>query len=482
LTRREFFGAAAACGGLASCLSVPPPDRAGPPNVVLLMADDLGWGDVGFNGNQVVRTPNLDRLSQEGIRFDRFYASSPVCSPTRGSCLTGRHPYRYGIHFAMDGHLPDRELTLAEMLQHQGYRTGHFGKWHLGTLDLSGKEVGRWGGWAGEHAAENFSPPWQNGFDTCFSTESKVPTWDPMITPAREHGGVSQALAPGEPYGTYYWTGPGEVATENLDGDDSRVIMDRAVAFIEEAIEQKRPFFAVIWFHTPHLPIVAGEKYQAMYPDLPGLGPHYFGAITAMDEQIGRLRAGLRAMGVDRKTMLWFASDNGPEGPEQNETRNGSAGAFRGRKRSLYEGGVRVPAFVVWPEKIPLPVATSLPASTLDYVPTVADALGVPLAGEIDGVSLMPLIEGGRMSARNKPIGFETPGQVALSDDRWKIVSKTDEDGAPLGFELYDLVADPGETTDRAVAQPEIVAAMAERLAGWRASCAASVSADRLAP
>jgi arylsulfatase A-like enzyme len=230
----------------------------------------------------------------------------------------------------------------------------------------------------------------------------------------------------------------------------------------------------VIWFHTPHLPIVAGEEYRAMYKNLPGLGPDYFGAITAMDEQIGRLHAALRVLGVDRKTMLWFASDNGPEGPEQSDERNGSAGPFRGRKRSLYEGGVRVPAFLVWPEKVPLPVATDIPASTLDYAPTTAEALGVPLAGEIDGVSLMPLIEGGRMAGRNKAIGFETPGHVALSDDRWKIVSKTDDDGNPMGFELYDLLADPGETTDLAAQEPSVVESMAERLAAWRASCAAS--------
>jgi arylsulfatase A-like enzyme len=171
--------------------------------------------------------------------------------------------------------------------------------------------------------------------------------------------------------------------------------------------------------------------------------------------------------------MLWFTSDNGPEGLGQNETRNGSAGPFRGRKRSLYEGGVRVPGLLVWPERVPLPVQTRIPASTLDYMPTIADALGVPLEGEIDGVSLMPLIDGGRMGERGKPIGFETPGQVALSDDRWKIISKTDDDEEPLGFELYDLLEDPGETTDRAKEHREIVERMAGELAAWRASCRA---------
>ena len=480
MTRRGFLTAAGAAGvaGLAGCLAVPPPTPEGPPNIILMMADDLGWGDVAYNGNETVHTPYLDALSREGIRFDRFYASSPVCSPTRGSCLTGRHPYRYGIRFAMDGHLPAEEVTLAELLQRHGYLTGHFGKWHLGTLDASGKERGRWGGWEGEAGLAAYSPPWENGFDVCFSTESKVPTWNPGVTPPREHGGVSDELTPGEPYGTYYWTGPGQTAADNLDGDDSRVIMDRVLPFLKQAVDAARPFLAVIWFHTPHLPIVSGEPYLRRYRKLPGLAPHYFGAITAMDEQVGRLRAALSGLGADRKTMLWFASDNGPEGARQSPDRNGSAGPFRGRKRSLYEGGVRVPGLLVWPEKVPLPVATRIPASTLDYFPTIADALGVPVtSGPMDGVSLMPLIEGGRMAHRGKPIGFETPGQIAMSDDRWKIIAKTDAAGAAGTFELYDLLSDPGEAHDLAAREPAIVARMAAQLEAWRVERSAARAA-----
>ena len=476
MNRRQF---AALLGG-AGAACAPAPEINARPNIVLVMADDLGWGDVAYNGNPVVHTPHLDQASQEGIRFDRFYASSPVCSPTRGSCLTGRHPYRYGIHFAMDGHLRRDEITLAEALKPLGYRTGHFGKWHLGTLDRTGKEQGRWGGWAGEEGEENYLPPWEAGFDVCFSTESKVPTWNPMVTPAREHGGVSAELTPGEPYGTYYWTGEGEVATDNLEGDDSRVIMDRATAFIEESVRAGEPFLAVVWFHTPHLPIVAGPEYAARYADEPGLGPHYFGAIAAMDEQVGRLRSRLRGLDADRDTMLWFASDNGPEGPAQSAERNGSAGPFRGRKRSLYEGGVRVPAWLVWPERVPLPVATRLPCSTLDYYPTILDALGYRAEGQpepVDGVSLLPLIDGGRMAERPRPIGFETPGQIALSDNRYKLFAKTDKAGKPLQWELYDLLEDPAETHNLASQEPVRVAAMAALLADWRESCRRDESA-----
>ena len=189
-----------------------PPGR---PNVILVMTDDQGWGDTGYNGHPTLKTPHLDRMAGQGLRFDRFYSGAPVCSPTRGSCLTGRHPYRYGITFANAGHLKKEEITLAEALKVLGYTTGHFGKWHLGTLTTQVRESNR----GGPGSERIYSPPWENGFDTCFSTEAKVPTWDPMKAPGA-----------GRPYGTHYWTGPGKRETENLDGDDSRVIMDRAEA------------------------------------------------------------------------------------------------------------------------------------------------------------------------------------------------------------------------------------------------------------
>ena len=137
------------------------------PNIVLIMCDDLGWGDVGFNGNKVIRTPHLDAMAKGGMKFNRFYAAAPVCSPTRGSCITGRHPFRYGIPFANSGHMKPEELTLAELLKKQGYTTGHFGKWHLGTLTKTVKDANR----GGPRGAKNYSPPQVNGFDACF-TES----------------------------------------------------------------------------------------------------------------------------------------------------------------------------------------------------------------------------------------------------------------------------------------------------------------------
>jgi len=210
--------------------------KANKPNIILCMADDMGWGDPGFNGNSIIKTPNLDAMAEAGLKFTRFYSGAPVCSPTRGSCLTGRHPYRYGIFGANSGHMLKEEITLAEALVTQGYTTGHFGKWHLGTLTTTEKDSNR----GGPKGAQHYSPPWENGFDVCFSTEAKVPTWNPMISPGSD-----------KPYGTYYWNQDGTKVTENLEGDDSRVIMDRAVPFIRNAADKSKPFFtaALLWMY-----------------------------------------------------------------------------------------------------------------------------------------------------------------------------------------------------------------------------------------
>ena len=443
--------------GLVSTVAAAAPD-AERPNVILLMADDLGWGDTGYNGHAVLKTPNLDRMAGEGIRFDRFYSGAPVCSPTRGSCLTGRHPYRYGIFFANTGHVRKQEITLAEALKTQGYATGHFGKWHLGTLlpDYSGKGPRR-------NPAKNYATPGMNGFDEWFSTEYAVATWDPYEE-ANAHGKFDVR--------NLYWHN-GKNVTEGPSGCDSRIIMDKALPLVRGAAEKKRPFLAVIWFHAPHAPVVAGPEYRKMYADRTENEQHYFGCITAMDEQIGRLRKELDALGVAENTMLWFCSDNGPEGPAKKRGRHqGSAGPLRGRKRSLYEGGVRVPGLLVWPARIKGPRVVKTPCSTSDYFPTVLDCLGFTMKGQpepIDGVSLMPLIDG-RMTERPRPIGFESSRQVSLTDNRYKIYS-----GKGKEFELYDLLEDPGEQKDLAAQKPEIVERMRATLDAWRASCKGSL-------
>ncbi len=431
---------------MGACTRDPSEQR---PNVILCMTDDQGWGDTGYNGHPVLRTPNLDQMAMDGLRFDRFYSGAPVCSPTRGSCITGRHPYRYGIHFANDGQMKKEEITLAEVLKNEGYLTGHFGKWHLGTLTTKIKDSNR--GNPGDSTF--YSPPWKNGFDECFSTEAKVPTY-------WKKGDYTS-------YGTYYWTGPEQMVPGNeVDGDDSRLIMDRALSFIEKASKTQSPFLAVIWFHTPHLPVVSAPPYTDGYSE----HMDYYGCITAMDQQMGRLRTELKNLGVADNTMLWFCSDNGPEG---DDSAAGRTKGLRGRKRSLYEGGIRVPGLLVWPRVIKEKQIVTMPCSTSDYFPTILDVLEYRLQEDqvrpYDGISLLPFIRE-KKSERPKPIAFESKDQISLIDNRYKIYS----DNRGESYQLYDLVADQGESTDIADQHPDIVEGMTTTLETWRQSCKGS--------
>ncbi len=427
------------------------------------MADDMGWGDPGFNGNTIIKAPNLDAMAKAGMKFTRFYSGAPVCSPTRGSCLTGRHPYRYGIFSANVGHIRRKEITLAEALKTQGYTTGHFGKWHLGTLlpDYSGKGPRR-------KPKENYMTPAMSGFDEWFSTEYAVATWDPY-NPALFHGKKKEYDVR-----ALYWHN-GKNITERLKGDDSRIIIDRAAPFIHKAAKNKKPFLAVIWFHAPHAPVVAGPEYKKMYSQYSEDEQHYYGCITALDEQIGRLRNLLRELGIADNTMFWFCSDNGPEGKDGKHGRHrGSAGPFRGRKRSLFEGGVRVPAMLEWPARIKARQVTDIPCSTSDYFPTVLDVLGFKMKGQpepIDGVSLLPLING-KMTKRPVPIGFESANQISLTDNRYKIYSSN----KGKTYALFDLLEDPGETKDLAAEKPQIMQSMKATLVKWRKSCQNSLA------
>jgi choline-sulfatase len=437
-----------------------------PSNVILVMCDDLGWGDVGYNGSEVIKTPALDQIAQEGVRFDRFYSASAVCSPTRASCLTGRNPYRTGVFHANQGILRPEELTIAEVLKENGYTTGHFGKWHLGTLTTEEPDANR----GGANRPELFNPPNRHGYDQFFVTESKVPTWDPMKKPGTftkpaTLGFGWNALKEGEPfvaYGTAYWDNTGRV-TENLDGCDSRVIMDRAVPFIQKAAKTETPFLAVIWFHAPHLPVVAGPEYAEMYKDQPFRMQQYAGCVTAIDDQMKRLRNELQTLGIEDNTMVWFTSDNGPEG--QNI---GSAGEFRGRKRSFYEGGIRVPGLLLWKNKVQSKVIDT-PVVTSDYMPTILDALNIALPenhNRLDGVSILPLLEGKPLK-RETPIGFAYPGQIAYTGERYKLYRR--EQGGTA--ELYDIVNDPHEERDIAGEHPEKVQSLLAEYQSWYQSC-----------
>lgn len=431
------------------------------------MTDDQGWFDIGFNGNKEIMTPNLDSMAAKGIILDRFYAASAVCSPTRASLLTGRNPLRMNIPYANEGHLKTEEITIPEFLKKEGYSTGHFGKWHLGTLTKTVLDANRGGK---PQFEKDYSIPSQHGYDEYFCTESKVPTYDPLIQPVNFKKGESlrygwRAVEKGEEsdsYGTAYWNKENQSETLNLEGDDASVIMDRVVTFIENANQSEKPFFSTIWFHTPHLPVVSDKVYRDMYKDLDLEKQLYYGSITAMDEQMGRLWNKLEEMGIADNTLIFFCSDNGPE-----RDTPGSAGIFRERKRSLYEGGVRVPAFVVWKNHLKGGQRIDFPMSTSDYLPTIVDLLGIkyPDTRPIDGISVLDVLKGSEIH-RTKAIGFICRPQISWVTHQYKLI--TDENLSK--FELYDLLKDKSEKNDIIGEFPEIAEKLKSDLRAWHAS------------
>lgn len=427
-----------------------------PPNVIMIMSDDQGWGDVGFNGHPDLKTPNLDAMAANGIIFERFYAASPLCSPTRASCLTGRVPFRTGILAAHTAGMRVGEITIAEALQEQGYRTGFFGKWHIGWVypdDLGSRGF--------------YSPPWHHGFEEVFATTSAVPTWDPTITP---EGWNSWGNKEGEPWkdGTAY-VHNGKTVTENLEGDDSRIIMDRVIPFIEE--QKDGPFFATVWFHAPHEPVVAGPEYRAMYAEFTDAQQHYYGCITAMDEQIGRLRDKLRELGIEKNTVVFFCSDNGPARP-QVRAGAATAGPFKGTKHTMYEGGLLVPACAEWPGTIEPGQTTDQRCGTVDFFPTVANIAGYAFSNSddrpIDGADLMPVTRGETIDRPNELFfGYRRSvrginGMALIAGD-YKIVRESEEENPRT--RLYNISIDPFEENDLAEQELEKLMQMLELMA-----------------
>ncbi len=441
------------------------------PNILLIMSDDLGWYDTGFNGNREIKTPNMDLLASQGVVFDRFYSASAVCSPTRASSITGRNPLRMNIPYANRGHLRIEEITLPEILKEIGYTTGHYGKWHLGTLTQNVTDANRGGR---EEFDQEYSIPTQHGYDEYFCTESKVPTYDPMVFPKNFMDGESKRFGwrsvsikdSTENYATAYWVGRNQRESNNLQGDDSRVIMDRVIPFIENAVNSNKPFFSTVWFHTPHLPVVSDSLHRSFYRGMDLQEQIYFGTITAMDEQIGRLWDKINEVGAAENTLIFFCSDNGPEVQTP-----GSAGVFRERKRSLYEGGVRVPAFAIWKNNFDMGKRIDFPAVTSDYLPTILDILKFEYPDErpIDGVSLVPALEG-RESSRDEPIGFICDPKISWVTDRYKLIADSDDEN----YELYDLLKDKSETHNILASNPEIAEKIKGDLSEWLHSVEAS--------
>ena len=438
------------------------------------MADDQGWGDMAYNGHPVLKTPHFDDMASSALRFDRFYAAAPVCSPTRGSVLTGRHPNRFGC-FQWGYSLRPQEVTIAEALKTAGYVTGHFGKWHLGSV----------------HRGSPVNPG-ASGFDEWFSAPNFYDN-DPILS--RE--GIA-------------------VQTE---GESSRVTADAAINFMRRHASSERPFFAVVWFGSPHLPHQATDTYREMYRDQPEKLQHFYGEITGMDEAFGMIRSELTTLGIKDNTLLWYCSDNG--GLPEVSTTGG-----RGHKGQIYEGGLRVPAMIEWPARLKSHTLTNVPCNTCDIYPTLLDITGVTIPDQspLDGISLMPLVDGD-MTSRSRPMGFwnypakgvptyahewmkklmedqrrgnitgdierlclnaaeisekypldSFPGHAAYLDWPWKL--HRIESVGSVKHELYNLADDPMETTDVIMKHRGKTDALVNALNSWQISVVRSLNGE----
>ena len=396
---------------LASCLCAQLIGVTQSPNIILVMSDDQGWGQVGYMDHPHLKgkTPNLDDMAASGIRFERFYAAAPVCSPTRASVLTGRVPERTGVP-GLHKRLCLQEKTLSQALKEAGYATAHFGKWHLNGVQGSAMPI----------LPDDPNHPGHYGFDFWLSATNYI-EMDPLMTRNGEF--------------------------EYLEGESSVLMVENALQFIES--NRGNPFFAVIWYGSPHFPYTALERdLDGLSQELNSREAQLYGEIIAMDRSIGMLREGLRDMGLAGNTLIWFCSDNGGRDHDPD-----SVGGLRGHKGSLFEGGIRVPGIIEWPGTIQ-PAITEFPASTMDIMPTIVDLLDLPedsMLGVLDGESILPLFTG-ETPARTHPIPFTMLG-TALIDGRYKLLKA--KKGKSIPWELFDLLDDPKETTDISSNHPE---------------------------
>jgi len=447
------------------------------PNIVLAMADDQGWGDMAYNGHPVLKTPAFDSMAAAALRFDRFYAAAPVCSPTRGSVMTGRHPNRFGC-FKWGNTLRPQEITVAEALKKAGYTTGHFGKWHLGSV-----------------RAKSPVNPGASGFDEWFSAPNFFDN-SPILS---DKGKAVQT-----------------------EGESSMVTVDAALRFIRRCVAEDKRFLAVVWFGSPHGPHQALEEDRRQYADQPAALQNFYGEVTAMDRAFGKLRAAIAELGIRKNTLLWYCSDNGALG------KVGSSGGRRGRKGQVYEGGLMVPAILEWPARIPKPRSTDVRCNTCDIYPTLLEIVGVSPKHQppLDGISLLPLVEG-KMTERPKPMGFwdfpvrgigvpskkwmtelltaqqagrepedawklrldarkitkryseaELPGWSAWIDGDWKLHRMADKAGNKVRFELYNLASDREEKTDLIARQSDRADKMKAALEAWQRSVVGSLNGE----
>ncbi|QDU38299.1 Arylsulfatase precursor [Maioricimonas rarisocia] len=420
-----------------------------PPNVVIIFADDLGYGDLECYGHPEFRTPALNRMAAEGVRLTQCYVPTPYCAPSRGTILTGRYPWRHGVWRnptpdagINDVGLPASELTIAELLREEGYATSCIGKWHLG------------------HRPEFY--PTRQGFDEYFGI---LYSNDMRPVELIENGR--------------------QVEYPVVQATLTQRYTTRAIDFIRR--NRERPFFLYLPHAMPHKPLAASEEFYKQ------TGTGLYGDVIAeLDWSVGQVLSELKTQGLDEQTLVIFTSDNGP-------WFGGSTGGLRGMKAVTWEGGLRVPAIIRWPGRIPEDVVLDQPCGTIDVLPTVLAAVGLPLPDDrtIDGRSLLPLLEQGDEQSERALFGMRgnqlacvrkgryklhvnTPKRTRYMEDASEWIDPRGPDGttilapaeqyrpdqypglltgdAPVDMMLFDLEADPGEQHDIAGRFPEVVA------------------------
>jgi len=432
---------------LLLCLLLAPPlPAADRPNIVLVLADDLGYGDLACFGAADVKTPHLDRLASEGVRFTHCYAGHANCSPSRAAIMTGRTPTRVGVRnwIPEDSpvHLRRSEVTIARLLRDGGYATCHTGKWHLN----------------GEFNRPSQPQPVDHGFEHWFSTQNNA---------YPNHKDPDNFARDGEALG-------------RLEGYAAHLVADEALRWLETR-DGAKPFFLFVCFHEPHEPIASDAKYTALYPhDDPAYSAHH-GNITQMDDAFGRILAKLDEGGLRENTLVFFTSDNGPAITGQHPY--GSSGGLRDKKGSLWEGGIRVPGILRWPGRAKPGTTCEEAVCGVDLLPTLCAVAGIepPSDRILDGANWLPALEGGAV-ARKTPLYWHFnrasgDPKVAMRVGDWKILATLDQTPARGNdiaeaeerqfkeakldrFFLYDLKQDPAETTDLAAGEPAKLAGL----------------------
>ena len=397
------------------------------PNVLVILSDDVGWGEYGFQDGKDIPTPNIDSIAKNGVRCTQGYVSGPYCSPTRAGFLTGRYQTRFGHEFNSVGNqsgLSLKETTIADRLRAQGYATCAIGKWHLG-------------------AKPDFRPT-KRGFDEFFGTLNNTPYYHPTQFVDSRISDDVRAIDDDSFYTTEAYT-------------------DRAIDWLDK--QKEKPWFLYVPFNAQHAPLAAPQKYMDRFPDIADRTRRTFAAVmSALDDGVGRILAKVRERGEEENTLIVFFSDNG--GPTRSTT--SSNGPLRGFKATTWEGGIRVPFCMQWKGVFPAGKTYEHPIIQLDLLPTALAATGAAIdpAWKLDGVDLRPYLTGVRTEAPHKTLYWRFGDQWAIRHGDWKLLVANEGSGKP---ELYDLANDIGESTDLAAKQPDRVKELQALWDTWNA-------------